>query len=108
MLRTILPRTIPSVAFKPIISTTSRRLLTNTAVHYAKDPKMNTGPPKHEMVYFPDITSALPSKSAEFRRVLWTGLYSQVVLMTVPVGGDIGDEVRLQLLPSRLGQLCKV
>lgn len=108
MLRTILPRTIPSVAFKPIISTTSRRLFTNTALHYAKDPKMNTGPPKHEMVYFPDMTSALPSKSAEFRRVLWTGLYSQVVLMTVPVGGDIGDEVRLQLLPSRLGQLCKV
>ena len=55
---------------------------------------MNTGPPKHEMVYFPDMTSALPSKSGEFRRVLWTGLYSQVVLMTVPVGGDIGDEVR--------------
>ena len=24
--------------------------------------------------------------------MLWTGLYSQVVLMTVPVGGDIGDE----------------
>jgi len=25
--------------------------------------------------------------------VLWTGLYSQVVLMTIPVGGDIGEEV---------------
>lgn len=45
------------------------------------------------MVYFPDMTTALPSKSAEFRRVLWTGLYSQLVLMTVPVGGDIGEEV---------------
>ncbi|KAL8949653.1 MAG: hypothetical protein Q9222_004254 [Ikaeria aurantiellina] len=54
---------------------------------------MSTGPPKHEMKYFPNMTSALPSESAEFRRVLWTGLYSQVVLMTVPVGGDIGDEV---------------
>ncbi len=73
---------------------------------------MNTSPPKHEMVYFPDMTSALPSKSGEFRRVLWTGLYSQVVLMTVPVGGDIGDEVRFQPLPSqpklRLGQLCQL
>ena len=59
---------------------------------------MSSGPPKHEMVYFPDMTSALPSKSGEFRRVLWTGLYSQVVLMTVPVGGDIGDEVCLFLL----------
>ena len=54
---------------------------------------MSSGPPKHEMAYFPNMTAALPSKSGEFRRVLWTGLYSQVVLMTVPVGGDIGDEV---------------
>ncbi|KAI4111777.1 MAG: hypothetical protein LQ339_000234 [Xanthoria mediterranea] len=44
------------------------------------------------------MTSALPSESAEFRRVLWTGLYSQVVLMTVPVGGDIGDEVSFRNL----------
>lgn len=57
---------------------------------------MSSGPPKHEMQYFPNMTSALPSESAEFRRVLWTGLYSQVVLMTVPVGGDIGDEVSLR------------
>lgn len=54
---------------------------------------MPSGPPAHEMAYFPNMTAALPSKSGEFRRVLWTGLYSQVVLMTVPVGGDIGDEV---------------
>jgi len=50
-------------------------------------------PPKHEMAYFPNMTGALPSESAEFRRVLWTGLYSQLVLMTVPVDGEIGDEV---------------
>ncbi|KAK5079076.1 hypothetical protein LTS08_003771 [Lithohypha guttulata] len=50
-------------------------------------------PPKHEMAYFPDMTTSLPSTSGKFRRVLWTGLYSQLVLMTVPVGGDIGDEV---------------
>lgn len=61
--------------------------------HHAKDPKMNSSPPSHEMVYFPNMTSSLPSSSSVFRRVLWTGLYSQVVLMTVPVGGDIGDEV---------------
>ncbi|KAH6682969.1 RmlC-like cupin domain-containing protein [Halenospora varia] len=57
------------------------------------DYKPNSGPPKHEMAYFPDMCSALPSSSSEFRKVLWTGLYSQVVLMTIPVGGDIGDEV---------------
>ncbi|KAK4695867.1 hypothetical protein P7C71_g1956, partial [Lecanoromycetidae sp. Uapishka_2] len=54
---------------------------------------MPSGPPKHEMVYFPNMTAALPSESAEFRRVLFTGLYSQVVLMTIPVDGEIGDEV---------------
>merc|ERR1712230_58432 len=49
-------------------------------------------PPKHEMAYFPNMTTSLPSESGEFRRVLWTGLYSQLVLMTVPVDGEIGDE----------------
>lgn len=39
------------------------------------------------------MTSRLPASSDEFRKVLFTGLYSQVVLMTIPVGGDIGDEV---------------
>ncbi|KAG9005572.1 hypothetical protein FRB94_001431 [Tulasnella sp. JGI-2019a] len=53
----------------------------------------NPSPPKHEMVYFPRMTTSLPSSSGEFRRVLFTGLYSQVVLMTIPVGGDIGDEI---------------
>ncbi|KAK0728727.1 hypothetical protein B0T26DRAFT_748895 [Lasiosphaeria miniovina] len=50
-------------------------------------------PPLHKMGYFPNMTMALPSESGEFRRVLWTGRYSQVVIMTVPVGGDIGNEV---------------
>ena len=54
---------------------------------------MPSGPPAHEMVHFPGMLSSLPSQSGEFRRVLWTGLYSQIVLMTIPVGGDIGDEV---------------
>ncbi|KAL8865874.1 MAG: hypothetical protein Q9174_006643 [Haloplaca sp. 1 TL-2023] len=67
--------------------------LSTSSVFRGKDPKMSSGPPKHEMQYFPNMTAALPSESGEFRRVLWTGLYSQVVLMTVPVGGDIGDEV---------------
>ncbi|TGO85181.1 hypothetical protein BPOR_0423g00110 [Botrytis porri] len=53
----------------------------------------NSSPPSHDMVYFPQMTSDLPASSHEFRRVLFTGLYSQVVLMTIPVGGDIGDEV---------------
>lgn len=55
----------------------------------------SSDPPKHEMQYFPNMITALPSESGEFRRVLWTGLYSQLVLMTVPVDGEIGDEVQL-------------
>ncbi|KAI1132652.1 RmlC-like cupin [Nemania abortiva] len=56
-------------------------------------PTPSSDRPKHEMQYFPNMLTALPSESSEFRRVLWTGLYSQLVLMTVPVGGDIGDEI---------------
>ncbi|KAK3373238.1 RmlC-like cupin domain-containing protein [Lasiosphaeria ovina] len=56
-------------------------------------PPPNSEPPLHKMGYFPNMTMALPSESGEFRRVLWTGRYSQVVIMTVPMGGDIGDEV---------------
>jgi mannose-6-phosphate isomerase-like protein (cupin superfamily) len=32
-------------------------------------------------------------KSPDFRRVLWTGKHSQLVIMTIPVGGEIGQEV---------------
>ena len=32
-------------------------------------------------------------KSADFRRVLWTGEKTQLVIMTIPVGGEIGEEV---------------
>lgn len=30
---------------------------------------------------------------ADFRRVLWTGKHSQLVVMTIPSGGEIGSEV---------------
>ena len=42
-----------------------------------------------------------------FRQVLWTGKHSQLVAMTIPVGGEIGDEVHDttdQLLSSCVGQ----
>ena len=37
--------------------------------------------------------ATVAEQSAEFRRVLWTGENSQLVIMTVPPGGEIGDEV---------------
>lgn len=50
-------------------------------------------PPKHEAVYFKGLMSEKRA-FGDFRTVLHTGLYSQIVAMEVPVGGEIGDEVR--------------
>ncbi|KAF6810120.1 cupin domain-containing protein [Colletotrichum sojae] len=74
------------------VSSIQQKRFSNTA-KMSKFPTPPSDPPKHEMQYFPDMTTALPSESGDFRRVLWTGLYSQLVLMTVPVDGDIGEEV---------------
>lgn len=32
-------------------------------------------------------------ENTDYRRVLYTGTYSQVVAMSIPVGGEIGEEV---------------
>ena len=32
-------------------------------------------------------------QSPDFRRVLWTGQHTQLVIMTIPPGGEIGEEV---------------
>jgi hypothetical protein len=56
-------------------------------------------PPKHEMVHFKGLLSEKRS-FGDFRTVLHTGLFSQVVAMEVPVGGDIGDEVSFFFLDS--------
>ena len=37
--------------------------------------------------------ATVAEKSPDFRRVLWTGEHSQLVVMTIPVGGEIGAEV---------------
>lgn len=37
--------------------------------------------------------ATVAQQSADFRRVLWTGEYSQLVIMTIPPGGEIGEEV---------------
>ena len=44
------------------------------------------------MTYFPKLTSDVRA-FGQFRKVLHTGLFSQLVSMEIPVGGDIGDEV---------------
>lgn len=93
----MLSRTVArTLCHRNIFSTTTKvpiSLRYQTSIRTMADFKPNSGIPKHEMVYFPKMTSSLPSSSGQFRKVLFTGLYSQVVLMTIPVGGDIGDEV---------------
>lgn len=36
--------------------------------------------------------ATIAEQSADFRRVLWTGKHTQLVVMTIPPGGDIGLE----------------
>jgi mannose-6-phosphate isomerase-like protein (cupin superfamily) len=37
--------------------------------------------------------ATVAEQSPDFRRVLWTGEHSQLVIMTIPAGGEIGEEV---------------
>ncbi|MBQ1051771.1 cupin domain-containing protein [Verrucosispora sp. WMMD703] len=37
--------------------------------------------------------ATVAEKSPDFRRVLWTGNHTQLVIMTIPPGGEIGEEV---------------
>lgn len=68
------------------------RPFSTTKATMGKDSQISKSPPKHELVYFPGLASEVRA-FGQFRKVLHTGLYSQVVTMEIPVGGDIGDEV---------------
>lgn len=37
--------------------------------------------------------ATVAERSPDFRRVLWTGKLTQLVIMTIPPGGEIGEEV---------------
>ena len=37
--------------------------------------------------------ATVAEQSTDFRRVLWTGGHAQLVIMTIPPGGEIGEEV---------------
>lgn len=36
--------------------------------------------------------ATVAEQSPDFRRVLWTGEHTQLVIMTIPPGGEIGEE----------------
>ncbi|KAI0576046.1 {ManC} Mannose-6-phosphate isomerase [Pyrenophora tritici-repentis] len=59
---------------------------------YKKVGNREDAPPKHEMVHFAGLLSEKRS-FGDFRTVLHTGLYSQLVAMEIPPHGEIGDEV---------------
>ncbi len=42
---------------------------------------------------FAEDIKKLTKENINFRKVLYTGEYSQIVAMSIPVGGDIGEEV---------------
>ncbi|MEV4498294.1 cupin domain-containing protein [Micromonospora arborensis] len=41
--------------------------------------------------------ATVAEKSPDFRRVLWTGDHTQLVIMTIPPGGEIGEEVHEEI-----------
>lgn len=57
-------------------------------------PGMCQAPPLYyrHMSFHLDLTNAL-EQNTDFRRVLFTGTESQLVLMTIPPGGEVGEEV---------------
>lgn len=68
------------------------RPFSTTPVTMGKDSTMSKEPPQHQLYHFRGLASEVRSFK-QFRKVLHTGLYSQLVAMEIPVGGDIGDEV---------------
>jgi hypothetical protein len=90
--RQITTRLLVQAPRTPKAAPQALRFLTTTPIRRGKDSKMSTSPPKHEMVYFSKLTSEVRA-FGQFRKVLHTGLFSQLVSMEIPVGGDIGDEV---------------
>lgn len=95
------PSSIPRLTSPATITNLTRRTFTTSPRILTASPKMEAfkkagnradAPPKHEMIHFPGLMSEKRS-FGDFRTVLHTGLFSQIVAMEVPVGGDIGDEV---------------
>jgi mannose-6-phosphate isomerase-like protein (cupin superfamily) len=47
-------------------------------------------------MYAEDIKK-LTKENTNFRKVLYTGIHSQIVAMNIPVGGDIGEETHAEV-----------
>jgi len=73
---------------RTLISSSIRRTTTASSIR-----TMSTSKPAHlnKMYVLPKANETV-SKFGDFRTVMWTGEHSQLVAMTIPVGGDIGKE----------------
>ena len=87
-----LSHTVSLPLHAPFHSSAQRSMEANKVAEYKKAGNRKDDVPKHEMVHFKGLMSEKRA-FGDFRTVLHTGLYSQIVAMEVPVGGDIGDEV---------------
>lgn len=88
----LLLATKPTLQLRTATAAAVLRPFSTAKATMGKDSQISKSPPKHELVYFPGLASEVRA-FGQFRKVLHTGLYSQVVTMEIPVGGDIGDEV---------------
>lgn len=79
-----LTRSSPSLSLRSLSTTTARSF---------NPPRATKMPAPPKKMHHLQAINAIPSQYPEFRNVLWTGESSQLVVMTVPVGGDIGEEV---------------
>lgn len=59
----------------------------------ARRPRTGLATPGKQTLMDHFTIAVVAEQSADFRRVLWTGRHSQLVIMTIPPGGEIGGEV---------------
>ena len=78
-----------SLRLIPLIRSTR---LTSSTPRSPRRTLASMSPPAKKMAHFAQINS-IPAEYPNFRTVLWTGESSQLVVMTVPVKGEIGEEV---------------
>jgi len=92
---------LSSTIFRTTVPTTRQALRTTTPLlrpfhstssimaDFPEGHKDQSSPPPHQLVYFKGLTKNV-REFGVFRKVLHTSMYSQLVAMEIPVGGDIG------------------
>ena len=75
------------------MSLAGRGRVRDRAPLHAVDAARNDNGTEDTMADMPHFTIAtVAEQNPDFRRVLWTGRHTQLVIMTIPPGGEIGRE----------------